>query len=70
MIMDRLYAQGVSLRRDARIVTWTVVAVGLRQPLAINRRTGDITLRKRPSAGVAQPVETSSSRDARRDAAA
>jgi lipopolysaccharide/colanic/teichoic acid biosynthesis glycosyltransferase len=48
-ILDRLYAERVSLRRDVRIVLWTVVAVVLRQPLAVNRQTGAVTLRKRPA---------------------
>jgi lipopolysaccharide/colanic/teichoic acid biosynthesis glycosyltransferase len=53
-VIDRLYAQDISLRRDLRIMFWTAVALGLRQPIAINRRTGEITLRRRPAAPMPQ----------------
>jgi lipopolysaccharide/colanic/teichoic acid biosynthesis glycosyltransferase len=45
--LDRLYVGSPSLRRDARIALWTIVAVVLRQPVAVNRATGALTLRRR-----------------------
>jgi lipopolysaccharide/colanic/teichoic acid biosynthesis glycosyltransferase len=47
--LDRLYARSASVRMDVRVALWTLVAVGLRQPVAVNRRTGATTLRRRPS---------------------
>lgn len=54
--IDRLYASQASLRTDLRILAWTIVAVVLRQPVAVHRVTGATTLRRRPSVRVAQPV--------------
>jgi lipopolysaccharide/colanic/teichoic acid biosynthesis glycosyltransferase len=45
--LDRLYATGVSLRRDLWILGATFVTVVLRRPVAVNRATGRLTLRRR-----------------------
>jgi lipopolysaccharide/colanic/teichoic acid biosynthesis glycosyltransferase len=46
--LDRLYASGPSLRRDAAIVLATLATVVLRVPIAVDRATGALTLRHRP----------------------
>jgi lipopolysaccharide/colanic/teichoic acid biosynthesis glycosyltransferase len=48
MRMDALYAARQSLSMDARVLAWTAVAVALRQPVAVHRETGAMTLRRRP----------------------
>jgi lipopolysaccharide/colanic/teichoic acid biosynthesis glycosyltransferase len=45
--MDRLYAERWSLRLDLQIVFWSVAAVLLRRPVAVDRETGEMGLRKR-----------------------
>jgi lipopolysaccharide/colanic/teichoic acid biosynthesis glycosyltransferase len=45
--MDRLYAERWSLWLDLRIVFWTVAAVLLRRPVAVDRESGRMGLRKR-----------------------
>jgi lipopolysaccharide/colanic/teichoic acid biosynthesis glycosyltransferase len=45
--LDRLYASSLSTRRDLRILAATVVTLVLRQPVAVNRATGRLTLRRR-----------------------
>jgi lipopolysaccharide/colanic/teichoic acid biosynthesis glycosyltransferase len=45
--LDRLYATGLSTRRDLRILGATIVTVVLRKPVAVNRATGRLTLRRR-----------------------
>jgi lipopolysaccharide/colanic/teichoic acid biosynthesis glycosyltransferase len=45
--LDRLYAEGWTFGLDARIVFWTIAAVLLRRPVAVNRETGRMGLRKR-----------------------
>jgi lipopolysaccharide/colanic/teichoic acid biosynthesis glycosyltransferase len=47
--LDRLYVWRGTLRMDARIAFWTVVAVLLRQPVAVHRGTGAMSLRRRRS---------------------
>jgi len=47
--LDRLYAQHPSLRRDLRILAATIVTLLFRQPLAVDRRTGILTVRRRPA---------------------
>ncbi len=44
--IDRLYASSRSFRLDLRILAWTVVAVALRRDVAVNRRTGRLSVRK------------------------
>jgi lipopolysaccharide/colanic/teichoic acid biosynthesis glycosyltransferase len=70
--IDRLYVERMSLRTDVRIALWTLVATGLRQPVAVHRQTGATTLRRRPAearptaalriADVEEPVAESASR--------
>jgi lipopolysaccharide/colanic/teichoic acid biosynthesis glycosyltransferase len=45
--LDRLYAERLSLRRDAAILAATVATLVFRQPVAVDRRTGALTLRRR-----------------------
>ena len=45
--LDRLYATGLSTRRDLRILGATIVTLVLRKPVAVNRATGRLTLRRR-----------------------
>jgi lipopolysaccharide/colanic/teichoic acid biosynthesis glycosyltransferase len=46
--LDRLYATGLSIRRDLRILAATFVTLALRRPVAVDRATGRLTLRRRP----------------------
>ena len=46
--LDRMYVQTLSLRTDLRIVLWTFTAVVLRRPVAVDRATGAMRLRRRP----------------------
>ena len=45
--MDLLYAQRRTFLFDVKILVWTFVAVLLRKDVAVNRQTGDLTLRRR-----------------------
>jgi lipopolysaccharide/colanic/teichoic acid biosynthesis glycosyltransferase len=45
--LDVLYAERPSLRFDAQILFWSFVAVVLRRPVAVNRRSGAMRLRRR-----------------------
>lgn len=45
--MDIMYASACDLRRDMRVLRWTVCAVVLRKQVAVNRATGGLTLRQR-----------------------
>jgi lipopolysaccharide/colanic/teichoic acid biosynthesis glycosyltransferase len=47
--LDRLYASGPSVRRDIEIIVATVITL-LGQPIAVDRRSGALTLRRRPKA--------------------
>ena len=49
--VDRLYATSPSLRRDLEILAATTITLILRQPVAVHRMTGALTLRRRPPAG-------------------
>ncbi len=55
--LDVLYASGWTLRGDLRILAWTIFPVILRADVAVNRRTGTLTRRRRHS--VAPPDSTS-----------
>jgi lipopolysaccharide/colanic/teichoic acid biosynthesis glycosyltransferase len=46
--LDRLYARRASLALNLRILLWTVVAVGFRTDVAVNRTTGKLGVRRRP----------------------
>jgi lipopolysaccharide/colanic/teichoic acid biosynthesis glycosyltransferase len=45
--LDRLYATRLSMRRDLRILAATFVTLVLRQPVAVDRATGRLSLRRR-----------------------
>jgi lipopolysaccharide/colanic/teichoic acid biosynthesis glycosyltransferase len=45
--LDQLYATHRSTRRDLRILTATFRTVVLQQPVAVNRKSGELTLRRR-----------------------
>lgn len=45
--LDRLYAARLSTRRDLRIIGATVLTLVFKRPMAVDRRTGAITLRHR-----------------------
>jgi lipopolysaccharide/colanic/teichoic acid biosynthesis glycosyltransferase len=47
--LDRMYASRLSTRRDLRILVATFMTLALRQPVAVNRRTGALTRRRRPA---------------------
>jgi lipopolysaccharide/colanic/teichoic acid biosynthesis glycosyltransferase len=47
MALDRLYANSWSLWLDTKIILWTLVALILRRPVAVDRETGKMGLRKR-----------------------
>ena len=46
--LDTLYAGSYSFRADCAVIAWTVVAMLLRKPLAVDRTTGRINVRRRP----------------------
>ena len=45
--LDRRYASRLSTRRDLRILIATFTTLVLKQPVAVNRETGALTLRRR-----------------------
>jgi lipopolysaccharide/colanic/teichoic acid biosynthesis glycosyltransferase len=45
--LDLVYVHARSLSMDLRILAWAAVAVLLRQPVAVNRDTGHLSLRRR-----------------------
>jgi lipopolysaccharide/colanic/teichoic acid biosynthesis glycosyltransferase len=47
MALDRMYAERWSLWLDTKIILWTLVALILRRPVAVDRATGKMGLRKR-----------------------
>jgi lipopolysaccharide/colanic/teichoic acid biosynthesis glycosyltransferase len=47
--LDRMYASRLSTRRDVRILIATFKTIALRQPVAVNRRDGALTPRRRPA---------------------
>ena len=48
--LDLLYARSRSFRRDLRILVWTVLPVVMRVNVAVNRSTGELTVRRRTRA--------------------
>jgi len=56
--LDQMYASRLSTRRDLAILFATFATVALRQPVAVNRRTGALTRRRRPAGS---PVRASAS---------
>jgi len=47
MVIDELYGRRRTFFFDAKILMWTIVAVLLRQDVAVHRQTGNLTLRRR-----------------------
>ena len=45
--LDRMYAERWSFMTDIRVLFWTCAAVLLRRPVAVNRQTGEMGLRRR-----------------------
>lgn len=50
LTLDRLYARRTSPRMDTAIVRWALVALLLRHPVAVNRSTGSMNVRRRRAA--------------------
>ncbi len=56
--MDTLYAAQRSTRANLRILGWTAVVLFLRRDVAVNRATGELGVRRRPTPALAPvPVE-------------
>jgi lipopolysaccharide/colanic/teichoic acid biosynthesis glycosyltransferase len=51
LILDQLYASCTSLRLDIAVVGWAIVALLLRQPVAVSRVTGSMSMRQRRAPG-------------------
>lgn len=49
--LDAMYARNLSIGRDMAIFFWAVVTVLLRRPVAVNRRTGAMNIRRRRDDG-------------------
>ena len=54
--LDRLYARHLSLGRDLRILGATILTLVFRQPVAVDRATGRLSLRRRPRVDAPAPV--------------
>ncbi len=61
LIMDTLYARYRSLRLDLAILYWTVATILLRRPVAVNRTTGRMNIRRRPAVKLPESVPASAS---------
>jgi len=48
LTLDKLYARDASLGMDLSVIWWTLATVLLRRPVAVNRRTGQMNIRRRP----------------------
>ena len=46
--LDALYAQRSHIRLDTSVLFWTIAAVIMHRPVAVNRATGRMTTRRRP----------------------
>jgi lipopolysaccharide/colanic/teichoic acid biosynthesis glycosyltransferase/dTDP-glucose pyrophosphorylase len=57
LAIDRLYAERRSTWMDLKVLVWTVVAVVLGRDVAVHRSTGELNVRKRPSATPALPAK-------------
>jgi lipopolysaccharide/colanic/teichoic acid biosynthesis glycosyltransferase len=55
--LDGMYADGISIRRDLAILLATTVTVLLGLPIAVNRSTGALTLRRAPKGASAHVPE-------------
>jgi lipopolysaccharide/colanic/teichoic acid biosynthesis glycosyltransferase len=59
LILDRLYAQRTSARLDFDIICWAIMALFLRRPVAVDRHTGTMNVRRRSRASrPAAPAES------------
>ena len=47
--LDALYAQRSHIRLDTSVLFWTIAAVIMHRPVAVNRATGRMTTRRRPA---------------------
>lgn len=47
--LDALYAQSNRIRLDAAVLFWTVAGVLMNRPVAVNRSTGRMNIRRRPA---------------------
>ncbi|MGH2856638.1 MAG: sugar transferase [Solirubrobacteraceae bacterium] len=63
--LDVLYARAYAVRSDLAVLAWTAAAVVLGKDVAVNRRTGRLTLRRRPSAPGAEWQRTALRRERR-----
>ncbi len=45
--LDRMYAARPSLRQDVRVLIWACMTVALRKPVAVQRESGSMTVRRR-----------------------
>jgi lipopolysaccharide/colanic/teichoic acid biosynthesis glycosyltransferase len=63
--LDRLYATQPSIRRDLRILWATIMTLGFGQPVAVDRRTGDLTWRHRHDSGRRRRAATARQREGR-----
>lgn len=48
LLLDTLYTQRSALRLDMSVMFWTLVAVLLRRPVAVDRSTANMRVRRRP----------------------
>jgi lipopolysaccharide/colanic/teichoic acid biosynthesis glycosyltransferase len=47
--LDLLYVRDLSLWTNLRVMTWTAITLVLRRPVAVNRATGRLGVRRRPA---------------------
>jgi lipopolysaccharide/colanic/teichoic acid biosynthesis glycosyltransferase len=52
LTMDKLYASAWTIKLDFEVVYWTFVTLVLKHPIAVNRVTGAMNIRRRPRAPV------------------
>ena len=63
--LDRLYATHPSIRRDLRILWATILTLVFARPVAVDRRTGDLTPRHRHDSGRRRRAATDRQREGR-----
>ena len=54
--LDRLYAKRFGTRRDLQILIATIATLVFRQPVAVDRKTGALSLRRRPTRSMEQEL--------------
>ena len=61
LTMDKLYASAWTIKLDFEVVYWTFVTLVLKHPIAVNRVTGAMNIRRRPrvSAPAGSPQRSS-----------